>query len=788
MVFKVAGVHALDGSARESSMKIGRKMTNLENASAAMMKLRDSKTALSQDVEELKGTLARNGDGSLLRGWRRHMDPEGELQVNFQDFIQACARFSYFGDTLAIFGLDPDPNLLGFQSLAPEEGAVLEKFKHWMKATFGSPAAFFAAAAGNGEKELSRDAFCTKSVAAGYEDQDELTLVFDCCDTNGGGEDSIFYEDLIFLEADEEARSLSRYTAKLGKLMEWKQSAAQEYWEFQQQRELAKKEGSGFHQAHRRAPRPWLDRYFDEMPAVKSQLKVFRIKEQCRRSRLARNQFQEHVRRTFGNDIRAWRKSLAPTSFEITQQSLRSYCGTHNLKVNAKDVWDGLDQDHDGVVHFDDYNVRQAMALAKFQQWARQSFGSCEAIWRQPDAAAVSRTLTGIWFPEKAMAISTFTAVVKKLGWPDLANQEVRRLVFQGLDLQAFGTIQRSDLVWLDGWHPLEWVTAEPKLEEWEKLKALLKQNYGHLLRAWRLLLDRDDSNGLSWVEFRDACRRLKFDGDVGACWRVLDSEMTGMISMKEYDAESFDILNSFKEWADMHFGGILACFKELDEDHSGSVSLKEMNHACRKLRWTGDANLLFNCIHVSKNREAGVRSIALSDIAFLDTWQLEPTEEELAADDLPLHKSQKRAKVTKVSASVNEHLASPINIGKLGFTDWHSASVGSLSHSPIKRSMSDTRLPNITSSPYAKPLWGLKSPYLPPSNEGFVATRNGGRAISETSRCLKGAAKESSRSGGTLSAMAMLRSCAAGPRRAVPKLDFREMRLRPSSAPVPTT
>mmetsp|Transcript_81895 Transcript_81895/g.213230 ORF Transcript_81895/g.213230 Transcript_81895/m.213230 type:complete len:850 (+) Transcript_81895:61-2610(+) len=684
--------------------------TTLEQAATAMMKERDGSSAAKYEEEDkafLLELLADRGHGSALRGWRLEMDPEGELKVSFQDFVQAAARLRFFGDTLALFssGMSSDPNTLTLECLLPREAAILDSFRHWVKDTFTSPMRLFAALDAAGLGEVTCGVFRKGCQEHGCELVDEdLDLIWDCCDVAGEG--VALYEDFIFLELDPEARSSQLYKLKLGKMMQWRQQSAQEYLSFLQSREQAKKERASFHLAHRRAPRLWLDRYFEQMPTVKCQAKAFRVHELCRRARLAKIAFQDHAKRTYVTDVRAWRRMISPINFEITPQAVRTYCATHGLNILVKELWDALDQDKDGVVRFEEYSLQQALPLAYFLKWAREKFGSCAAIWETPEAAAASRKLTGTWFAEKHMQVSTFKATLKSLGWPGLSEPETRKSVFNALDLKGFGMINQSDLAWLDGWHPPEWVTAQPDEAEWNKLKALLTRTYGHLLKAWRSLLDRDDSNALSWAEFKDACRRLKFDGNVGACWRWLDVDMSGMISMKEYDVESFEILSSFKEWAEANFGSIGHCFKHLDEDHSGSVSFKELKHACRKLHWKGDVRLLFDCLDVNRVRDSGVRAITVGEICFLDNWQLEPSEEELAALDEPPPPKITSTNVAKEVKAINDRLASPLNLSKLGLPDWRSASIKSIppGWSP-ELSSSVGMLPKVV-SPYAKPLW----------------------------------------------------------------------------------
>merc|ERR1712207_121760 len=104
----------------------------------------------------------------------------------------------------------------------------------------------------------------------------------------------------------------------------------------------------------------------------------------------------------------------------------------------------------------------------------------------------------------------------------------------------------RSDLEWLDKWRVPPFLEAEPDHAALEELKALVLRLFGHLLKGWRCAFDTKDSNCVSWTEFATACRKLKFTNNVPGVWAALDADMSGMVTMKEYDQASYDLLKSF--------------------------------------------------------------------------------------------------------------------------------------------------------------------------------------------------------------------------------------------------
>jgi len=300
------------------------------------------------------------------------------------------------------------------------------------------------------------------------------------------------------------------------------------------------------------------------------------------------------------------------------------------------------------------------------KMWAESDpcLGSCSAIWESAEAASASRERTGTWFSEKKMLMGTFIDTLKRLGWPEVHGPETKRLALNALDLHGAGVITRADLEWLDDWKPVEWVYATPDPDAWQELKELLVATYGHPLRAWRKALDLDDSNAISWREFRNACREMNFPKAAGA-WRALDADLSTTVSMLEYDPESANLLKSFKEWAEVTFGSIKACFRQLDSNGSGFLTLAELKRGCHKLNWVGDVHVLFESLDVdgAKSRcdyELG-KTLSFQEVAFLDTWCFEPRTQELVEQEaVAAPPVRKKCTAEQVSAITNR-LTTPI-------------------------------------------------------------------------------------------------------------------------------
>ncbi|CAE8601911.1 unnamed protein product, partial [Polarella glacialis] len=165
------------------------------------------------------------------------------------------------------------------------------------------------------------------------------------------------------------------------------------------------------------------------------------------------------------------------------------------------------------------------------------------------------------------------------------------------------------------------WLYAKPDAEARNELKRMILDRYDDALDAWRRLIDRDGSNSVSWEEFQAACSKIHFTGNISGAWRALDADLSGHITLQEFDPTSHSLLASFKAWADKNFGSSDLMLKALDVDGSGCLELNELKRACRKGNWRGDVLMLFNYLDKDRCRSGGKRSISAAELCFLDVW-----------------------------------------------------------------------------------------------------------------------------------------------------------------------
>mmetsp|Transcript_24657 Transcript_24657/g.56923 ORF Transcript_24657/g.56923 Transcript_24657/m.56923 type:complete len:961 (-) Transcript_24657:105-2987(-) len=594
-----------------------------------------------QDNLLLQKLLSECGNGSMIRGWRLELDPDGHLQVSFADFCRFARKSAYVGDASALVGRDGDFRYLSLFELSPRKHDIVTDFQHFVSVTFDEEAElpgdythqrFVAACDKDGSGKINYASFVQGSREHGCTMTDEeLSLVYDCIDYVERG--YFTEEDAIFLEEDDILRDSALLRASSGQMRAWKQVMAQEYLDsktgqnkdsFGQQRSPA----------HRLAPRAWHAQTFENLPHVLCKRQYERTMEKHRRMRDARLTFLEHYRSTYGSAARLFRRGLDPNgTFGVEPVRLRKYCRQKNLELSPFDLWNALDMDGDGVISLEELNMQDAILLAHFLKWARDTKGSCVDLWECPEAASLRKAQQekGAWVSHKKMQSKVFVELMEQLGWPLAKDSGAQARLLTALDIHGSDLIMRSDLEWLDKWRPPEWLSAAPDKEAWLELKELLLHRYGHLLIAWRALLCKDkDSALLSWKEFNLACIKVAFEGNIPGAWRTLDVDISGTITIHEFEPESARLLFDFKDWCDMNFGSVTHFFKAMDAEKHGSVKYPEMKRVCAKFKFQGEVRRLFQCLCSDQRTAMARRSLILEEVAFLDKWEVPPTDEQL--------------------------------------------------------------------------------------------------------------------------------------------------------------
>merc|ERR1719487_1156625 len=99
-----------------------------------------SKETGAADVDCL--SLFRNSDPdkSVLRTWLRHFDPDANMIVTFDEFLQGCLHVGYTGDVVELFrSIDTDGSgELGLDEIDGKVANLWSTFRLWSVQSFES--------------------------------------------------------------------------------------------------------------------------------------------------------------------------------------------------------------------------------------------------------------------------------------------------------------------------------------------------------------------------------------------------------------------------------------------------------------------------------------------------------------------------------------------------------------------------------------------------------------------------------------------------------------------------
>jgi len=332
--------------------------------------------------------------------------------------------------------------------------------------------------------------------------------------------------------------------------------------------------------------------------------------------------FLAFLRMKYGCLFKAWRKALdLDGSMTVHRKELFKACRDLNWDGNITALWKALDADDSGTTTLDELVPALARTLAVFKRWTDTNFGDAKQAIKRLDAVDGRRQALA----RCCLSLDEWKQACEKLRCPCDAEK-----VFKLLDWEDDGTITYQELKCLDKWKPQPWLLAEPNEQAAEAFRKVLRHQYKHMVKAWRLAVDRDGSNRVSWNEFQEVARRVKFQGDIPGAWVALDSDTSGYISLREWDAESSEILAEFRKWAHCEFGSVLCAMEMMDKDGSGSLTFKELRKGLRTNGYRGDCFDLFKSLDIDGGGE-----ITGEELSFLDEWELAELLDDNSTDNL---------------------------------------------------------------------------------------------------------------------------------------------------------
>lgn len=588
-----------------------------------------AKASESKVIAELRSALLAKQD-NLLRAWRIYFDQDGDLCCSFRELCAGCAACNFKGDVVEFI----NPGVaaaLTFSRVAPALCTLLERFRVWVKSSWDGPGEMFEAIDSNNSNHLSYEEFKDAVERAGFVGAvpgATMKELFEGFDLDNEG--FISKDEVAIAESDENERRT------------WMRQIRHEK-EQVLRRELAKladsacgPENAKLQSMHRLADRAWL---LDQLPKV-PRLEANRRKEKIAMEERQREDclalFHQHLVAAYGCVVRAWRRALDPNAtFEVSKAQILRYCRCIDFRGSSRSLWAALDQDCDGFVRLQELDPHACDVLAFLANWAQKELGGCARLW--DILAHENKGNADHRLHYRANKVTNrpgaLAFALDAIGYPHASDTKHMHLLTMGLDHDGCGFVGPADFAWLESWDTPPWLGATPDYDGLDKLRKILVKKYGHLLKAWRTLMDTRRENRVSWESFFEVFpSQLK--PQFAGVWRALDSNLDGWVTLAELDPVSHEMVYGFKMWVDTHFGSSRIAFDAIDGDGSGEVTLSELKRACRRLKWEGDVTLLFCCldsvpypIGMNKKQIAISRSqigIYPKDVEFLDSYKSE--------------------------------------------------------------------------------------------------------------------------------------------------------------------
>lgn len=320
-------------------------------------------------------------------------------------------------------------------------------------------------------------------------------------------------------------------------------------------------------------------------------------------ARVAFAEFKEFLRTKYGSFLRAWRCALClDDKMVIHKNEFMKACNQRltGFSGSPKAIWKVLDADGSGLVSIDEFEPKTGEMLAHFQHWLLEKFGSTAAAFAALDKDG-----------SKAINRQEFTEALQDLGYGNLS-----KALYHGLDRSGENKLMQEHLSFLDKWKPLPFLICAANGNAADQVRQLILSKYKNNLLSWRRLLDRNNINRCSWQDFTEACKKVGFAGDVGGAWRALDDDVSGYITLAEFDPAASEYLFTFKKWADDSFGGLKSAFNVFDIDDDRCIDFREFRHCCRIYGFDGNISSIFQILDVNQNQ-----SLSVAEISFLDEW-----------------------------------------------------------------------------------------------------------------------------------------------------------------------
>lgn len=314
----------------------------------------------------------------------------------------------------------------------------------------------------------------------------------------------------------------------------------------------------------------------------------------------------------FGNLTRCWRLLDSSLNMKLSYLEFLTSLRKYEFQGDARLIFKMLDRDHSGTLLYYHFDPAGAVELALLKEWASKKFGSITAAFREMDSDRNGK-----------ISLEEFRTGCKEHGFE---NDDAHPHIFEMLDLDRDRQILPAEMQFLDEWECPPWLNAIPDPQGAEEFKKSLMDKYkDNAIIAWTFGLDRDNTMRVSWHEFAAAGKRERIMKEtLPGIWRALDTNLSGWISLREFDPQSHKLLADFKKYC-AHWGSIQKALPVLDKNENGIVSRRELHSAFKAMALQHEEqDILWEGLELN-----GDGTVSRQKIAHLDKWSAEDDDRE---------------------------------------------------------------------------------------------------------------------------------------------------------------
>jgi hypothetical protein len=325
--------------------------------------------------------------------------------------------------------------------------------------------------------------------------------------------------------------------------------------------------------------------------------------------------FHTWASQKFGGLVGLWRILDVNHNMRVSQDQFLVGLRDLGYAGDPKGLFKDLNRDQTGTLLFYHFAPEAALAVSQFLHWARVNHGSLADL-------AIASVVDKRSFITKEQ----FIQHCSKAGF---ANNFALDLAFELIDKDGDHSVNGPELALLDKWEFPEWLTAKPNAKAAETCtQKLIHHFHGNALSAWRYL-NRTGSMRLPWNDFRHACRKLLSEEDCStlpSAWRALDDDLSGWLSLREFDRTTYDELTHFVSWIVETYGSFSSAFPKLQ---AGNTEIQISQTEFRKVfKPSGLGDTVLSKIYIGLDVDR-TDSISHQEIRFLNCWKVEMEQKE---------------------------------------------------------------------------------------------------------------------------------------------------------------